>query len=286
MTRAAHPADLSVLREIAEACDLRLSAAQLEQFAQYGTLLLSWRERINLTGITDWEGLQRTLFGDALALVPLILHYCQIQRSGGCSSLQDAAHATGGSSTASIPGCQLLDVGTGAGIPGIPLKLALPDLNLTLLEATGKKVAFLQHVLQALGLTQVLVIQGRAEEIAHNPGYRGHFDLVTARGLAPLPTLLELCLPFLHVGGYGIFPKGPRVDDEIHAAHYALHILGGTIVDVRTPPHPALATTRIVVVRLDRPVPSNYPRRAGIPQKRPILSRGTAAREDEKEGIS
>jgi 16S rRNA (guanine527-N7)-methyltransferase len=286
MTRAARPADLSLLRAIAEACDLQLSATQWEQFAQYGTLLLSWRQRVNLTGITDWEGLQRTLFGDALALVPLVLHYCQVQRSEECTLRHDAASAARIPSPESIRGCRLLDVGTGAGIPGIPLKLALPHLDLTLLEATGKKVAFLRHVLQTIGLPDVVIAHGRAEEFAHDPGYRGHFDLVTARGLAPLPTLLELCLPFLHVGGYGIFPKGPHVNDEIHAAHHALQILGGTIVDVRTPPHPALATTRIVVVQLERPVPLHYPRRAGIPQKRPILSRGTSAREEEKEGQS
>ncbi len=239
---------MELLQRLAGQLGEPLDSSQLAGFARYGQLILEWNRRVNLTAVTDWEELQVRLFADSLALAPYVRQAC-----------------AGASDT-----CRLVDIGTGAGIPGIPLKLALPWLEVTLVEATGKKVTFLEAALRALDLSGVSVVHARAETLAHDPRYRGAFDVATARAVAPLPALLELCLPFCRPGGWGIFPKGSEVDGELAGARRALEILGARVVAVEPVPLEALRGTTIVVVRLERPVPEQYPRRPGMPAKRPL----------------
>lgn len=239
---------MEVLRRLAERLGEPLDSSQLAAFARYGELILEWNQRVNLTAVTDWDELQVRLLADSLALAPYVRR--------ACAEAGDA--------------CCLIDIGTGAGIPGIPLKLALPWLEVTLVEATGKKVAFLEEAIRALGLSGIRAVHARAETLAHEPRYRGAFDVVTARAVAPLPALLELCLPFCRPGGWGIFPKGAEVDGELAGAGRALEILGARLVAVELVPVEELRGTTIVVVRLERPVPEKYPRRPGMPAKRPL----------------
>lgn len=244
-----HPSDLTqVLQRLAEQLGEPLDTAQLAAFARYGELILQWNRRVNLTSVTDWDEIQRRLFADSLALAPYVRR--------ACAEAGDR--------------CRLIDIGTGAGIPGIPLKLALPWLEVTLVDATGKKVSFLEAAIRALGLTGTSAVHGRAETLARDPRYRAAFDVVTARAVAPLPVLLELCMPFCRTGGWGIFPKGAGVDGEVASAERALRALGARLVAVDPVPVDELRGTVVVVVRQERPVPEQYPRRPGIPAKRPL----------------
>ena len=158
---------------------LTLSDTQFEQFQLYRAELLDWNTRMNLTAITNPEEVLLKHFLNSLTLLAVI----------------DKPHL------------RLLDIGTGAGFPGLPLKIVRPQWSVTLLEATGKKVMFLNHVIETLQLEDVVAIHGRAEELAHKPAYRATFDVVTARAVAAIPTLLEYAAPYCRVGGLIIFPK-------------------------------------------------------------------------------
>jgi len=239
---------MELLQRLAEQLGERLNAAQLASFCRYGQLILWWNQRLNLTAIRDWNALQLRLFADSLALAPHVRQAC--------------AEAAGP--------CRLIDIGAGAGIPGIPLKLALPWLDVTLVEATGKKVVFLERAIEDLGLRGATAVHARAETLAHDPHYRGAFDVVTARAVAPLPALLELCLPFCRPGGWGVFPKGTDVESELARSSRALALLGARLVAVEPIPIEELHGTVLVVVRQEQPVPPKYPRRPGIPAKRPL----------------
>jgi 16S rRNA (guanine527-N7)-methyltransferase len=168
-------------------------------------------------------------------------------------------------------GVRLIDVGTGAGIPGIPLKIAFPNIGLVLLEAVAKKAAFLRHITQKLGLDDVEVIVGRAEEIAHRSEYREEFDLVLSRAVAPLPTVVELVLPFCAVGGSFIAQKKGDTGKEVSNAARAIDIMGGRLREIRAVDLPEFADKRFLVI-IDKlsPTPPKYPRRPGIPAKRPL----------------
>ena len=228
---------------------LELSAGQLEQFQVYYQELVDWNRRINLTAITDYEEVQIKHFLDsltvALALKPPM--------GGG--------------------DFRLMDVGTGAGIPGIPLKILLPDIRLVLLDATAKKAAFLHHVKDKLGLDNVEVVVGRAEEVAHEAEYREQFGLVLSRAVASLPTLVELTLPFCAIGGIFIAQKKGAIDLEVDQATRAINLLGGNLREVRKIDLPEFTEERwLVVVEKIGLTPEKYPRRPGIPAKRPLLS--------------
>jgi len=224
---------------------VRLSDVQLAMFATYGGELLAWNERVNLTTITDTQDIAIRHFLDSLSLLLV---------------LPDA----------SCP-CNLLDVGSGAGFPGVPLAIACPGWSVTLLEATGKKVRFLEHLVAALNLSNVHVVAGRAEEVARDPRYRGRYDAVTARGLAALPVLLEYCAPFCRPGGLIVAPKKGDVAGEVAQGHRAAALLGATIRAVQPVSLPGLADDRVlVVVEQQRLAPAIYPRPAGVPRKRPL----------------
>jgi 16S rRNA (guanine527-N7)-methyltransferase len=163
---------------------------------------------------------------------------------------------------------RLVDVGSGAGLPGIPIKIARPDLDVTLIEAAQAKAAFLVHACTALGLEHIEVVARRAEEAGHDPRLREAFDVAVARALAPLPVLVELCLPLVRVGGRLLAQKTEAEDPT--AATRAIQLLGGDLSAVVATPSAARSTGTVVVIDKVRPTPALYPRRAGIPARKPL----------------
>jgi 16S rRNA (guanine527-N7)-methyltransferase len=164
----------------------------------------------------------------------------------------------------------LIDIGSGAGFPGIPLKIIQPSFSLYLLEANKKKILFLKNIREKLGL-DFEIMEGRAEDFGRNPQYRGKFTLAVARAVAPLPVLLEYSLPFLKIDGFFIAYKGPKLMEELKESGRALSILGGKVVEVKEATLPFGGEKRMFLfVFKERETPENYPRRAGIPSKRPL----------------
>ncbi len=223
-----------------------LDSGQIERFKQYYEELVSWNKSMNLTSVTGWEEVQERHFLDSLAV----------------ASALPATVLDGGG--------KLLDVGSGAGFPGLPLKIAYPDIDVTLLEATGKKADFLRRVVDKLRLEGVEVVTGRAEEEAHRVEMRERYGAVTARAVAQLDVLAELCLPFCAVGGVMISQKGDRAGDELRQAQNAIETLGGVADDHGMLDAPPGGVGKLVVIHKRRGTPSSYPRRPGIPSKRPL----------------
>jgi 16S rRNA (guanine527-N7)-methyltransferase len=227
---------------------IELTSRQLEQFQVYYQELIDWNRRVNLTAITDYEEVQVKHFLDSLTAI-LVLKQ-PVGKESFC----------------------LIDVGTGAGIPGIPLKILLPDIKLVLLEATAKKADFLHHVKHKLGLNDVEISVGRAEDVAHKAQYREKFELVLSRAVARLPTLVELTLPFCAVGGSFIAQKKGDIDPEISQGGKAISLLGGNLREVKRVDLTEFTDSRwLVVIDKVSSTPQQYPRRPGIPAKRPLL---------------
>ncbi len=232
----------------AQKLGLTLSPQQLEQFHVYYQELIDWNKRVNLTSITDYEEVQIKHFLDSLTVT------IAWQQQGKKAELH------------------LIDVGTGAGMPGIPVKILYPDIKLVLLDSTAKKAAFLHHLKRKLELDDVEVIVGRAEEVAHLPHYREKFDIVLSRAVAPLPTLAELTLPFCTLGGSFIAQKKGAIDQEINQAIKAISILGGKLRDrIRIYLEEFSDKRQLIIIDKVSPTPQLYPRRPGIPSKRPLI---------------
>ncbi len=225
---------------------LHLNPKQIEQFHIYYEELIDWNRRVNLTAITDYEEVQIKHFLDSLTVTLALKQHGESFR--------------------------LIDVGTGAGLPGIPLKILLPDIKLVLLDATAKKAAFLHHLKHKLGLDDIEIVVGRAEDVSHQNQYREKFDIVLSRGVAPLPALVELTLPFGAIGGSFIAQKKGAIDLEIDQAAKAISLLGGYLREVKRVDLKEFTDERRLII-IDKVLPTSelYPRRPGMPSKRPLL---------------
>jgi len=210
-----------------------------ERFSAYEQLLLQWNEKMNLTAITEHSQIVNKHFVDSIS----------------CQAL--------------LPeGCRIADVGTGAGFPGLPLKIVRPDLQVTLLDALAKRLTFLEAVMDTLNLTGVETVHMRAEDAGHSE-LREQYDAVCARAVASLPVLCEYCMPLVKKGGVFLAMKGTEGAAEAQLAEKAVKILGGEIMEIRDVSWQDMSHT-VVVVQKTGQTPTKYPRKAGKPQKSPI----------------
>ncbi len=231
--------------DILEAKGITLDERQLQQFEAYYEELITWNEKMNLTGITERDQVYTKHFYDSLTLA----FYTDM---GKVSSLAD--------------------IGSGAGFPGIPLKIAFPHLKLRIIDSLNKRIKFLQSVVDRLGLEGVELIHGRAEEWGRKEGYRDAHDLVTARAVARLAVLNEFCLPFVKPGGTFAAMKGSDLTEEIKESRRSLGLLKGKLDQVHHFQLPVEQSDRhIVLIEKEAATPAKYPRKAGTPLKEPLI---------------
>ena len=224
--------------------EITLNAKQIEQFLTYYELLVEWNKVMNLTAITEYEEVITKHFLDSVASVKV----CDYSKP-----------------------MKILDLGTGAGFPGIPLKIAFPDQEIVLLDSLNKRVKFLNTVIETLGLTGICAIHGRAEEYAKNKAYREKYDLCVSRAVSGLATLSEYCLPYVKVGGLFVSYKSGSVKEEAEAAEKAVKILGGKIRDIQYFDLPGSEISRsLVIIEKVKNTPGKYPRKAGTPLREPL----------------
>jgi 16S rRNA (guanine527-N7)-methyltransferase len=223
---------------------ISLSERTVAAFICYANELVAWNRKMNLTAIVDPVDIRRKHFLDSLSC-HLVMRDTPMER--------------------------VVDVGSGAGFPGLPLKLFYPEMNLTLVESVKKKTWFISHMVEVLRMRGVEVITGRAEKVGQDPSHRQRYDWAIARAVAGLPTLVEYLLPLVKVGGSALAQKGEGAAQEVADAHQAIDILGGRL-DRVIPVHlPGIEETRnLVVIHKVAPTPDKYPRRAGVPAKRPL----------------
>lgn len=222
-----------------------ISEEKCALFIKYYEMLTEWNEKINLTAITDEEGVAKKHFLDSL----------NANNNGIIKN-----------------GASVIDVGTGAGFPGIPLKINDPSIKLTLLDSLAKRVGFLNEVTDALGLKDVTAVHARAEELGIDKNYREKFDVCVSRAVANLATLCELCLPFVKVGGYFISLKGPKANQEADEAKKAIKLLGGEFAGIEN--YDVSDTDlnhNIVIIKKISHTPTKYPRKAPKPSKEPLM---------------
>ena len=241
---------LPTLRARCAALGVPLAPEQIRRLHGFLELLLARRQGVNVTGIRDPALAERLLLLESIAAVAAAPQLAAPNRRGSL---------------------RLLDVGAGGGIPGIPLAIAFPRLSVTLLDATRKKVDFMQHAAHALALKNVTAAWGRAEELAHAPEFREQYDAVTVRGVGSLATVAELALPFCARGGLLVAFKSLPLDAELREAQHAIRILGGRAARVTPFNLPELpAQHSLVTVQKAASTPRPYPRRIGLPAKRPL----------------
>lgn len=227
-----------------EELNIKLEKRQICQFLQYYELLVEWNSFMNLTAITDFDEVIKKHFIDSISLIKAIDLSKELS---------------------------VIDIGTGAGFPGIPLKIAFPNLKITLLDSLNKRIKFLNEVIDKLELDNIETIHGRAEDFAKDKKYRQAYDLCVSRAVANLSTLSEYCLPYVKTGGKFISYKSEKITDEMNAAKNAIKILGGNIlgqVDFNLPDSDIYRNLFIIVKAKETPI--KYPRKAGLPSKEPL----------------
>lgn len=227
-----------------EKMNIRLTDDQKSQFDLYYELLIEWNRVMNLTGITDYDEVNLKHFTDSLT-ISRIIDMAQINT--------------------------LIDVGTGAGFPGIPIKIAFPHIKVYLLDSLNKRIKFLNEVIKKLGLKNIYAFHGRAEDFAKDRQYREKFDVCVSRAVANLSTLREYCIPFVKTGGYFVSYKGGDSDEEVIRSENAITLLGGEIenTDRFFLPDTDMGRT-LIKIRKRKSTPNRYPRKAGIPSKEPL----------------
>lgn len=227
-----------------ETLGIRLTDIQKRQFDRYYELLIEWNRVMNLTGITEYDEVNLKHFTDSLTIV-------RIKEMKNVSTM--------------------IDVGTGAGFPGIPIKIAFPHIKVTLLDSLNKRIKFLDQIVEELGLDDVVTLHGRAEDYAKKDEYREKFDLCASRAVANLSTLSEYCLPFIKKGGCFVSYKSADSDEEIKMSGKALDILGGKIEKIDKFMLPGSDMGRaLVMIEKVKNTPRKYPRKAGVPSKEPL----------------
>ena len=228
----------------ASALGIELSEKQLEQFKKYYDMLIEKNKVMNLTAITEWEEVIDKHFIDSFSLVKAI------DLSGDK---------------------YVLDLGCGAGFPGIPLKIAFPNLKIVLLDSLNKRILFLKEVIEELGLENIEALHGRAEDYARKPEYREQFDYCVSRAVANLTSLSEYCIPYVKEGGYFISYKSGKVKEEVKEVKKALYLLGGKMENMNSFQLPETDMERnFVLIKKEKRTPKKYPRKAGIPTKEPL----------------
>lgn len=238
--------DLSQFEKDLEQFQIILSDTQKEQFLKYYELLVEWNGFMNLTAITEFDDVMKKHFADSLSIVKA---YSEIRTEK----------------------LKVIDIGTGAGFPGIPLKIVFPQIELTLLDSLQKRLKFLQEVIDQLGLGEVELIHGRAEDFCKPSMKREQYDLCVSRAVANLATLSELCLPYVKVGGKFIPYKSEKAEEEVKAAKKAIGLLGGEVKDQIEFELPESNIGRtLVVIEKKNATPKKFPRKAGMPAKEPI----------------
>ncbi|SDX28035.1 16S rRNA (guanine527-N7)-methyltransferase [Marininema mesophilum] len=230
--------------EAASQLNVDLNERQLDQFETYLTHLLEVNQHMNLTAITDKKEVYIKHFYDSLALATHV-------------NMKEIS--------------SIIDVGTGAGFPGLALKIAFPEIRLVLLDSLQKRISFLKGVAETCGLKDVEAVHGRAEETGQNTLYREKFDLATARAVAKLNVLSEYCLPFVRLDGFFAAMKGPDIQEELSLGKKAVVKLGGTITETHTLSLPEeMGDRSIILVKKGSSTPKSYPRKAGTPQRKPL----------------
>jgi 16S rRNA (guanine527-N7)-methyltransferase len=232
--------DKNFLIEQAATLGISLTQDQCTAFEMYCTELIAWNSHTNLTAIREPKEIVTKHFLDSLTVL-------------------QALPATA---------LRIIDIGSGAGFPGIPLKIMRPDITLTLVDSVGKKVAFLEHIISKLNLTYTTALHTRAEDIGHDTQYREQFDVALGRAVATLNILAEFTLPFVRVGGIVVAQK--KHDEPIDAALEAITKLGGECTNTIHISHPDLPARNLIIISKKTPTPALYPRRAGLPNKKPL----------------
>ena len=236
--------DLTAFKRGLEELEIELTEKQFQQFIQYYELLVEKNKVMNLTGITEWEEVVQKHFLDSLSLVYAV-------------DIED--------------GMKLLDLGTWAGFPGIPLKIAFPQIDIVLLDSLNKRIKFLQEVIDTLDLKQIKAFHGRAEEFAQKKEYREKFEVVVSRAVANLSTLSEYCIPFLEIGGAFVSYKSGEIQEELEQADRAILELGGSLASIETFTLPDSDVSRsLVVIEKEESTKKKYPRGGGKPSKDPM----------------
>ena len=243
--------DTALFEKLAGEMGIELTKRQLCQFCDYYDLLIEWNNKMNLTAITEWDDVVKKHFIDSLSV---ILCY------DGFSGFE-----------ASFSRETLADIGTGAGFPGIPLKILFPELSVTLFDSLDKRIRFLNEVIDKLCLQNISAVHGRVEDLARNPEYREKFGIAIARAVAALPVLSEYCLPFVKKDGVFVAMKSEKALDELKDSENALKVLGVKVIMTKSFVLPSTDLGRTIIqVKKEKETPSKYPRKAGTPSKQPL----------------